>query len=101
MKKQYCQRVDRLCLNFPMHVTQLFAFLIDMGYQETITLPTIVTYRGGDIEIRIYQGTITPDSNSITGRWAFESGFFKGRSGQWQVYRSGSRAAAENLWPRQ
>ena len=61
---------DRTRLNFANAVSERFSFLRDLGFTEVDSLPTIVRYRKGDIEVHIYHG-----------RQSFEIGFEIGRQG--------------------
>lgn len=48
--------IDRSGLNISEKVRQLFAFLGNSGFSEVESLPTIVRYKNGDIEVDIYHG---------------------------------------------
>ncbi|HSD22470.1 MAG TPA: hypothetical protein VLC54_20640 [Anaeromyxobacter sp.] len=65
-------------LNFADAATRSFAFLSDLGFGEVESLPTIVRYRNGDLEVAIYHG-----------RQSFEIGF--------EVVRSGARYTISEL----
>jgi hypothetical protein len=47
---------DRTHLNFANVVTKAFAFLSDLGFVQIESLPTLVRYRKGDIEVNVYHG---------------------------------------------
>ncbi len=47
---------DRSCLNFADKTRKAFAFLDDKGFSVEETLPTLVSYRKGDIEVDVYHG---------------------------------------------
>lgn len=55
---------ERWRLNFVDAVRKQFAFLGEYGFTETESLPTLVRYRKGDLEIDVYHG-----------RQSFEVGF--------------------------
>lgn len=55
---------ERMWLNFVDAVRKRFAFLGEYGFTETESLPTLVRYRKGDLEIDVYHG-----------RQSFEIGF--------------------------
>lgn len=59
---------DRMRLNFANSVSEKFSFLRDLGFSEVESLPTIVRYRKGDLEVQVYHG-----------RQSFEIGFEVGR----------------------
>lgn len=42
--------------NFEKKVREVFAFLSDLGFSEVESLPTLVRYQSGDIEVDIYHG---------------------------------------------
>lgn len=48
--------VERTNLNFANLVKEKFAFLHDIGFVEVESLPTMVLYRKGDIEVDVYHG---------------------------------------------
>ncbi|MCG3188108.1 MAG: hypothetical protein IOMNBAOH_02832 [Rhodocyclaceae bacterium] len=48
--------VDRTNLNFANLVKERFAFLSDLGFVEVESLPTLVLYRNGDIDVDVYHG---------------------------------------------
>ncbi len=48
--------VGRIGLNFANLVKERFAFLSDLGFVEVESLPTLVLYRNGDIDIDVYHG---------------------------------------------
>ena len=48
--------VDRLHFNFEKKVGEVFAFLSNFGFSEVESLPTLVRYQNGDIEVDIYHG---------------------------------------------
>ena len=47
---------DRTRLRFANAVRERFAFLGDLGFSEVESLPTIVRYRKGDLEVDVYHG---------------------------------------------
>src|SRR4051812_11391894 len=47
---------DREDLQFPETVAQVFSFLHDYGFQQVEALLTLVRYRCGDLEARIFHG---------------------------------------------
>jgi hypothetical protein len=47
---------DRVDLQFPETVVQVFSFLLDYGFQQIEALPTLVRYRCGDLEARVFHG---------------------------------------------
>ena len=47
---------DRTRFDFANVVRQRFAFLADYGFHETESLPTIVRYRRGDLDLNVYHG---------------------------------------------
>jgi hypothetical protein len=47
---------ERLALNFAAHAKEQFEFLVKLGYYETASLPTLVRYHKGDIEVDVYHG---------------------------------------------
>lgn len=55
---------ERTRLNFAHAVSERFAFLDDMGFSAVESLPTLVRYRRGEIEVTVYHG-----------RQSFELGF--------------------------
>lgn len=59
---------ERTRLNFPNAVSEKFSFLGDLGFSEVESLPTIVRYRKGDLEVHVYHG-----------RQSYEIGFEVGR----------------------
>lgn len=61
---------ERTRLNFANAVSEKFSFLGDLGFSEVESLPTIVRYRKGDLELHVYHG-----------RQSFEIGFEVGRQG--------------------
>lgn len=79
---------ERTRLNFAGAVRKRFAFLGDHGFTETESLPTIVRYRKGDLEIDVYHG-----------RQSFEVGFGIARQGVRyslsELIRAADPAAAE------
>jgi hypothetical protein len=48
--------VERENLNFANLVKERFAFLRDLGFVDIESLPTILRYRKGDIEVDVYHG---------------------------------------------
>jgi len=46
----------RTRLNFTEAVNDRFAFLKELGFSEAESLPTIVRYRKGDLEVDVYHG---------------------------------------------
>ena len=48
--------IDRQHLQFPATVTRVFAFLQDYGFQLIESLPTLVRYRCGELEARVFHG---------------------------------------------
>lgn len=48
--------VDRTNLNFSNLVKERFAFLSDLGFVEVESLPTLVLYRNGEIDVDVYHG---------------------------------------------
>lgn len=48
--------IDRQYLQFPETVAQVFSFLQDYGFQQVEALPTLVRYRCGDLEARVFHG---------------------------------------------
>ena len=48
--------IDRNKLNFASHARAQFAFMGDLGYVETASLTTLVTFRKGAIEADVYHG---------------------------------------------
>lgn len=48
--------VDRANLNFANLVKERFAFLSDLGFVKVESLPTLVLYRNGDIDVDVYHG---------------------------------------------
>jgi hypothetical protein len=61
---------ERTRLNFAHAVRQRFAFLDDFGFSESESLPTLVRYRKGEVEVTLYHG-----------RQSFELGFEISRDG--------------------
>jgi hypothetical protein len=49
-------RDDRKRLNFANAVSAKFGFLQDLGFSKIESLPTLVRYRNGDIEVSVYHG---------------------------------------------
>jgi hypothetical protein len=47
---------DRQYLQFAETVTQVFAFLQNYGFQQVEALPTLVRYKCGDLEARVFHG---------------------------------------------
>lgn len=47
---------DRTMCDFAAIVRQHFAFLADYGFYETESMPTIVQYRRGDLDLNVYRG---------------------------------------------
>lgn len=43
-------------LQFPQTVARVFSFLQDYGFYQVEALPTLVRYRCGDLEARVYHG---------------------------------------------
>jgi hypothetical protein len=62
---------ERTRLNFANTVAQRFAFLTDFGFSEIESLPTIVRYGKGKLELNVYYG-----------RQSFEVGFQIGHAGK-------------------
>jgi hypothetical protein len=79
---------ERTRLNFADAVRKRFVFLGDHGFTEVESLPTIVRYRKGDLEIDVYHG-----------RQSFEIGFGIARQGirysLSELIRAADPAAAE------
>ncbi len=79
---------ERTRLNFADAVRKRFAFLSDHGFTETESLPTIVRYRKGNLEVDVYHG-----------RQSFEVGFGIARQGTRyslsELIRATDPAAAE------
>lgn len=69
---------ERTRLNFADAVSKHFAFLGGLGFSELESLPTLVRYGRGDLEVAIYHG-----------RQSFEIGF--------EITRSGTRYSVEEL----
>lgn len=69
---------ERTRLNFADAVSKHFAFLGGLGFSEVESLPTLVRYGRGDLEVAIYHG-----------RQSFEIGF--------EITRSGTRYSIEEL----
>lgn len=69
---------ERTRLNFANAVRQRFAFLDDLGFSEVESLPTLVRYRNGDLEVTLYHG-----------RSSFELGF--------EICRNGTRYSISEL----
>lgn len=61
---------ERTRLNFANAVSERFAFLDDLGFSKSESLPTLVRFRKGDLEINVYHG-----------RQSFEIGFEIARQG--------------------
>jgi hypothetical protein len=57
-------------MNFANAVSERFAFLDDLGFSKSESLPTLVRFRKGDLEINVYHG-----------RQSFEIGFEIARQG--------------------
>ena len=47
---------NRSCLKFEEKVRKAFEFLSELGFDEVETLPTLVRYRKGNIEVDVYHG---------------------------------------------
>ena len=62
---------ERTRLNFANTVAQRFAFLADFGFSKIESLPTIVRYAKGKLELNVY-----------CGRQSFEVGFQIGHAGE-------------------
>lgn len=56
MSTSSAYEVERTNLNFANFVKEKFAFLLDLGFAEVESLPTMVLYRKGDIEVDVYHG---------------------------------------------
>jgi hypothetical protein len=69
---------ERTRLNFANAVTEAFSFLGDLGFAVAEALPTLVRYRKGEIEARLYHG-----------RRSFEVGF--------EIVRDGERYSISEL----
>ena len=69
---------DRTRLNFANAVSEKFSFLGDLGFTEVESLPTIVRFRHGDLEVHVYHG-----------RQSFEIGF--------EVVRQGTQYSMSEL----
>src|ERR1700682_2401604 len=47
---------DQTRLDFVSTVAKTFAFLADLGFLQSQALPTIVRYKKGEVEVRVYYG---------------------------------------------
>jgi hypothetical protein len=47
---------DQTRLDFVNTVAKAFAFLADLGFLQSEALPTIVRYKKGEVEVRVYYG---------------------------------------------
>ena len=54
MSANSASEVERTDLNFANLVKERFAFLYDLSFAEVESLPTMVLYRKGDIEVDVY-----------------------------------------------
>lgn len=79
---------ERKRLNFAHAVAERFGFLSEFGFRVSESLPTIVRYRKGDLELNVYHG-----------RQSFEVGLQIGRGrdpfSMWELIRCMDQAAAE------
>ncbi|MGE0823272.1 MAG: hypothetical protein AB7G75_23640 [Candidatus Binatia bacterium] len=82
---------DREDLQFAETVTQVFAFLQEYGFHQVEALPTLVRYRCGDLEARVFHGRRSHELG-------FEIGHGEDMFRMWDLIRFSDSSAAEHYF---